>query len=236
MGMGMGMGRRAGGCSSRAFRRAFSLIELVVVIGVVMILIGLLMPALASAREQALRTRDLASARGAFVLLSQYTDDNADRFPVGGLDAVQAARHWYLPLAAGGYIQSWRDIGIASPDQNESLLALSQTAIINQDVFQPSSSGLLSAEPVAAQRTQSIGFPSQKGILFQHYVYTSSWEGEWCCLRAAPPAPVAFADGSAVVSTYQQFQVSPPPDLARMAGVPVVSTWAGLAGRDLLSP
>lgn len=82
----MGMGSRAGGRGVPDARAGFSLIKLVVVIEIVMILIGLLMPALASARKQAVRTRNLAALRTDLQLLTQYTSDNREMYPVGWTD------------------------------------------------------------------------------------------------------------------------------------------------------
>ncbi|GAB4385527.1 MAG: hypothetical protein Kow0022_11730 [Phycisphaerales bacterium] len=89
--MGMGMGSRAGGRGVSDARAGFSLIKLVVVIGIVVILIGLLSPALASAREQAVRTRNLADIRGALMFLNRYANANQDHYPVAWTDPVNAA-------------------------------------------------------------------------------------------------------------------------------------------------
>lgn len=232
MGMRMGMGDAATG---RCRCRAFTMVELVVVIGIVMILIGIMIPALGKTRQQAIRTRDLASIRGAFLSLSQYTADNNEYYPVGGDNQVLAVKLWYLPLVASGHIDSWRDLGIPSRKYEQSLIGLTQTALTAQHVFVPGAEEQGLFQPVVAQKTSSVRFPSEKGVLFQHYVESpDAPETAWCCTRDAPPVPIAFGDGSAVTRSYTQFDVQPPPELYRGVGMPVIATWFGLGGRDVL--
>ncbi|KAA0217492.1 MAG: type II secretion system protein [Leptolyngbya sp. PLA3] len=233
--MSVGRGSRAVDRSSRAQRRAFSLIELVVVIGIVMILIGLLMPGLASAREQAGRTRNLAAIRSALVLLNQYTDAYEDRYPIGWTDPVNASLLWYIPLRDAGTIDAWPDIGLLNREGDRSLIALTQTAFIDADVLDPEAGIDLNSASMRSQRTTDIRFPSDKGILWQYLSEGSRLPDVlWCCLPDAPRLPVAFADGSAVICDYKQFDVDPTPNLTLHVGTPVISTWFGLAGRDIL--
>ena len=62
-------------------RRAFTLIELLVVIAVIGLLVGVLMPALGSARTQAKRTACASNLRQIGAALQLYMSANRDRFP-----------------------------------------------------------------------------------------------------------------------------------------------------------
>ena len=70
----------------RAARRGFTLIELLVVIAVIAILAALLFPTFTKVRDNARRASCQSNLRRIGMALMQYTQDNEERYPVGGND------------------------------------------------------------------------------------------------------------------------------------------------------
>src|SRR5437016_3750037 len=75
-------------------RRAFTLVELLVVIGIIAVLISVLLPALKMAREQALSAQCLANLRQCGQTLYLYANQNRGFFPQMQLQEPQS-----LPFA-----------------------------------------------------------------------------------------------------------------------------------------
>lgn len=74
-------------------RRGFTLLEMLVCVAVVGVLMGLLVPALATAREAGRRTACLVNLRSLGQSLAMYRHDNRDRLPVArGIADAAAGR------------------------------------------------------------------------------------------------------------------------------------------------
>src|SRR4051794_14619789 len=67
--------------------RAFTLVELLVVIGIIALLVGILLPTLGKARDAAARTACMSGLRELNNALRIYAQENRDAVPIGGIAA-----------------------------------------------------------------------------------------------------------------------------------------------------
>src|SRR4051794_21994809 len=103
-------------------RNGFTLVELLVVIGIIALLISILLPSLSKARESAQRVACLTNLRSVMQMMHMYAADNKQQIPLGCLgddyqlnyfiaDGNSAANlKWptWGPLYKGGYLNDPR--------------------------------------------------------------------------------------------------------------------------------
>lgn len=224
-------------------RRAFSIIELVVVIGIIMILIGIIMPAIGGVRAQAQSTVSLSNARQIATMITSYADEYDNVFPIADdrfwfrtrvpgepeADADTYGRRWQWALIDAGFLTAEQ---AGDPDYlNATNFNLSMTLSYAPQLMTPETIQHPDDRRTSPIRTDQVAFPSGKGSLAEIIVGDAEDLRFWCCTYIDPPGAVAFLDGSAEsVAWHQLLEPSTPPIFG--IGYPVGSTWNGVRGRD----
>src|SRR3954451_14764932 len=90
--------------SRRVWRGGFTLVELLVVIGIIALLVSILLPTLNKARESARRTKCLANLRSIGQLVNIYANQNKGVMPIGFSNDTGAPSVWY---SVNYYIARW---------------------------------------------------------------------------------------------------------------------------------
>jgi type II secretory pathway pseudopilin PulG len=214
---------------------AFTLVELVVCLGIVMILVGLLIPSLAGVYSRGRLTRELVVLHQHAVAIDAYTADFAGIYPLSSEKPFWAAADWWKPLIAAGHYQSLGEVDPVSVRLDLPVSYwMSQAMVQDPATMRPGETVPFEEAVSSPIRHDQVFYPSAKGLVFKYYDrHWNPSEGgmQWCC-TSLWEFPVAMADGSATSGTYIGFNGGRPLYLENEIGRPVATTWFGCRGRD----
>ena len=101
--------------ATRRTRTAFTMVEILVVIGIIAILLGILLPTLSAVRGNALRAGSMANMKQVFLLMQSYAQANRDTIVPSAFDHSAAVvkgkpRSEPTPPSGQQYKGTWADI------------------------------------------------------------------------------------------------------------------------------
>ena len=213
--------------------RAFSLVELVVSIGIVMVLLGLITPALSSARERSRATRTAVAVRSSAQAIVTYAADHDDVYPVADRGVNLSMLAWDGPVLSLGYLPDESRIDPeGSREQGHHRFAFSGALAHPARFMEPGMTLPMDLADTTAVRQSQVTFASEKGMLVQ---WVHSRDGEdlfwtWSPWER-PVSPVAFCDGSVSEHRCTDFQLAHE-FFENWVGHPVLATWSGSSGLD----
>lgn len=213
--------------------RAFSLIELIVIIGLIAILMGLLLPTLGSSWDLAQRTRDLAQLRSNITLIGNYTNDHKDIYPIGFESAEGSAIYWHSAMIRGGYLASQMEADPIGKSKYDNVrFWMSQCITFTPRLMLPGATIPVEDQTSFPVRVDQVTYPAAKGLMFQMSSDTPlNAKNTFCCVMDWK-APVGFADGSGELGSYLDYNQGNRPIIVDLIGMPVFTTWGGYLARD----
>jgi len=226
-------------CVRMSYKRhntaGFSLIELVVVIGVIMVLVGLSLPMVGRAMAQVRSTRDLANIRSCATSIQMYCDQSKGYFPNLGGNAQRSALWWTNAMVRAGVFQS---DGEGDPDGVEKFgeirVRMSMCMCYSIEGMTPGQTVPLDVAVAEGVRSEQVSYPSRKGLAHQQYIERDVHGTYWCCACLGPCAPFAgaFVDGSAQIARVSSYINGDPIVRTDGIGVPLFSSWGGYKAID----
>ena len=165
---------------ARARQRAFTLVELLVVIGIIALLIAVLLPALRGAREQAKSVQCLANLRSCGQLLYMYANANKGMFPMMSLQEPQK----FPRNKAGNTVTTDAGVKFVYPDVKAALATTANTGIDPDDFMKDGATDKdANGNPVnGVINYWYFGCPNP---FYPEYHYKGPYTGT---LQGAPPA------------------------------------------------
>jgi prepilin-type N-terminal cleavage/methylation domain-containing protein len=106
----MPTGRTANQSKSSGRRPGFTLLELIIVVGIVTVLVGLLVPAMSRVRETSRRTTDVSNLRQLATASISYAQENDGAFPPGRLSSPAPDDYTWL-----NYATCWKPLVMRNP-------------------------------------------------------------------------------------------------------------------------
>ena len=213
-------------------RGGFSLIELVVVLGVLMILIGLILPTVARSVASGRQTGVLSSIQQAAALIEMYCQSSRDTYPLPEGDTIEVL-DWPDRLVRAGLLERPEHVDpLGYKRYGRANIALSVCMMYDHTRMHPGLTEPQDQRRPTPVQSSSVLFPVHKGLLWTVTVNDGHSETLWCCGEGKPRGPIAFADGSA--SLHYNMDMFPNRVVYHENGIgfPVATTWAGVRGRD----
>lgn len=207
------------------------------VVGIIVVLIGLLMPAYEGGMFQARMNASASHLRQMATLINLYAQDTKQVFPIGDVNAHRSMRDWDEALVAHGLLKDVREAdprGIKAMGFNTYLLTI---GVLTDPAY------LVRGHTIPvddlqsrAVRTDEVLFPSLKGLINQFEVpYAPGGPTLWAG-GPAVPAPVMFADGSGESQPWTKYRCELRPNgdilVEDEIGAPVMTGWDGYQTRD----
>lgn len=231
--------------------RGFTLVEVVVVLGLVMLLVSLVLPAVGRSMTTAKDAAALNAVRNVGAMTQMYTQTYGV-YPIIKNSYIQTSTFWpdlYIGLGmASSYkgIDPYCDVEPLSPGATPSIVGnvsifLSATLCTSWEQYVPGNTPqgigippVMTDEdwPIVPVREDMVTYPSDKGMAAYAWMLWGPKRGPVCCFEGAPLIPVVFCDGHAESLRWHDMVKDGILVTENSVGVPVGSTWYGYRGRD----